>query len=89
MLKKKKIETPVEEAVVEEVIAEEVVAEEPEPLVVGEIAPEPEIKEGTYYNGSRVVEKLEEVNGDGRLCRLEDGTTAFVPLTVLGENNDA
>jgi len=38
-----------------------------------------------YYNGSQIVERLEEVNGDGRLCKLADGTTAFVPLALLGE----
>jgi hypothetical protein len=91
MFKKKKIETPVEEVVTEEVvIAEDTVFEEEHPLVVGEVAPEPEVERGAvYYNGSKVVEKLEGVNGDGHLCRLEDGTTAYVPLAVLGESTDA
>lgn len=89
IFKKKKI---VEEIVPEEVVIDEVVVEEPEALVVGEVAPEPEVeveRGAVYYNGSKIVEKLEEVNGDGRLCRLEDGTTAYVPLAVLGESTDA
>lgn len=37
------------------------------------------------YNGQEIVEKLDEVNADGRHCRLADGTTAYVPLIILGE----
>ena len=87
--KKEKAEV-IEEVTPEEVIVEDVVAEESEPLTIGDVVPEPEVEfspitEGAKYNGSLIIEKLAEVNADGRLCRLEDGTTAFVPLAVLGE----
>lgn len=38
-----------------------------------------------FYNGQEVMEKSLVVNGDGRLCTLADGTTAYVPLNILGE----
>lgn len=37
------------------------------------------------YMGKEILEKTETVTGDGRLCKLADGTTAFVPLSILGE----
>lgn len=59
---------------------------------VGDVLPEtsnttssitPEVK--IFYNGQEVIERLVEVNPDGRLCKLADGSTAYVPLTILGE----
>lgn len=39
----------------------------------------------TFYQGLQVLELLERVNDDGRECRMSDGTTMFVPLSVFGE----
>lgn len=38
-----------------------------------------------FYMGNEVVEKLEKVTADGRECRLADGSTTYVPLSILGE----
>jgi hypothetical protein len=72
-----------EEAVIEEEIVEEVVAPVEEEVVEEEVTAAP--VGGLSYNGSEIVERMETVNSDGRLCKLADGTTAFVPLSILGE----
>lgn len=95
------LETPTEAAEVQAgvEVASEMAFEEGESIPVHTITDLPEdaeespvvepVREGTRYNGSLVIEKLDTVNGDGRLCRLEDGSTAFVPLAILGESTDA
>lgn len=67
----------------EELNTEEVIAEE----ATEEVAAESTGEEPTviFYNGQAVVELLEDVTSDSRLCRLADGSTTHVPLSILGE----
>lgn len=45
----------------------------------------PEEKSVIFFDGQEIVEKLEDVNEEGRLCKLLDGSTVRVPLATLGE----
>lgn len=55
------------------------------PAPVGEVVPAPVDAPKVMYMGKLVVERFDLVKEDGRHCRLEDGSTVFVPLEILGE----
>lgn len=40
----------------------------------------------TFYNGQAIVERLGNMDADGaEECKMADGSTVFVPKSVLGE----
>lgn len=61
-------------------------AETPAPEATPEASIAPATETKLFYNGQEVVERLGVFDADGaEECKLADGTTAYVPKSVLGE----